>query len=145
MPRALRSGGKRVLGSHDGTRGRRFHAHYKGLTRRWGPLEGLVRDYASATAGLFVTWWDCQEALEVAQRQRRDGRGRRPAAGQIARLQKRAGIQWAAYDSALRRLEELAAARPRQTLADLISTIRPTTATTAAPAALRLEATSAQP
>ena len=122
MSRRLRSGGERILGRHDGARGRTFDAHFRALVLRLGPFDRLARSYASATAALWCDFTDTEHILTDAQRQRREGKGRRPSVSQIARLQKRQGLAWQSYDGALKRLEELASHNghgPRDLLADL--------------------------
>ena len=109
MSRALRSGAPRLLGFHGGTRGRWYAGHFQALSHRLGPFkESAVREYAGAVAVAWVGWREATEALTEAQRLRRDGKGRRPSTAQLARLQRRQGLQWQTYDQALRRLEELA-------------------------------------
>jgi len=108
MARALRSGAVRLLGRHDGAPGRAFDAQYRALTARGLVPDAMTRQYGSAVAALWVDWQAAERTLAEAQRQRRVGRGRRPSAAGIARLQKRVGLAWGSYDAALRRLEELA-------------------------------------
>lgn len=133
MARALRSGARRVLGNHGGARGKSFDAHYRALRARLGPFDGVTRDYASATAAAFVAYLDAEVAVTRATRLRDGGRGRRPSVQALERLRRRQGLSWGTFDGALRRLEELAASRPRPTLAHYLSSLRPSTASTAAP------------
>lgn len=112
VSRALRSGARRIFGRHDGVAGRQFNRHYRALAQRLGPFDGISRDYASAVAGLWVQWTEAAETLANAQRLRKEGKGRRPSPGQIARLQKRAGLAWASYDAALKRLGEIGKSTP---------------------------------
>ena len=115
MSRALRGGAPRMLGRHDGAAGRWYHAHYRALAQQLGPFDDVTRAYAGSTAALFVTFKRDTEALVDAERARHAGKGRRPSNQAIARLKKRQGLSWGSYDAALRRLQEMAASRPRTT------------------------------
>jgi hypothetical protein len=101
-----------MFGRHDGSRGRTYDAHYRALAARLGPFDRLGRDYASSVAALFVDAAHSQRTLEEARRARGEGTGRRPSQAGINQLQKRAGLAWESYDTALHRLEAMAAARP---------------------------------
>jgi hypothetical protein len=105
--RSLRYGAPRQFGDHAGYSSRWYSEHFKALKTRLGPFDGISLQYAGATAVLWVTFKHDTRALEEAQRQRAKGKGRRPSASAIARLEKRQGLAWQSYDSALRRLEEL--------------------------------------
>jgi len=126
MARALRSGARRVLGRHDGPWGRRFDAHYRALVARHGAFtDALTRDYASAVAAAWVSWWKAEETLAEAERQRANGRGRRPSAARINQLQKRKGLEWQDYNAALTRLEMLAAGHGHEaTVEELLRQVR---------------------
>ena len=95
------------FGRHNGARGRSFDAQYKALAKRFGPFDQFSRQYASSVAGLFVEYRSASEVLAEAQRQRKEGKGRRPNQAAIARLQKRQGLAWESYDRSLQRLEAL--------------------------------------
>jgi hypothetical protein len=113
----------RILGRHDGAPGRQFHSHYTALLERLGPFDALGRQYASATAGLWVDWRAAEVALAEAQRQRLQGRGRRPSAQRIGRLQRRSGLAWSDYNQALAKLEALAGRRPGRDLASRLAAV----------------------
>ena len=85
------------------------------LAQRYGPFDAFSRQYASSVAALFVEYRSATEALHDAQRQRREGKGRRPNQQMIDRLQKRAGLCWDSYDRALTKLQELSRAHQAAT------------------------------
>jgi hypothetical protein len=58
--------------------------------------------------------------LERAQRERETGKGRRPSAAAIRALEKRQGLSWQSYDSALKRLQELAPPKGPRALTDAV-------------------------
>ena len=106
--RVLKSGARRVLADHSGADGRAFDAHYKALVARLGPFDEVCRAYASGVAACWIEWQRSTRDLDRARHNRETGTGRRPNQGAIQRLQKRQGLAWQSYDSALHRLAELA-------------------------------------
>lgn len=105
---ALLNGALRMFREHSGTRAGWFRAGYAGLADRFGPfVDEATRAYASGVAALFVTFRQDTVALDDAVRARQQGRGRRPSASAITRLEKRQGLSWHSYDRALQRLEQL--------------------------------------
>ena len=112
MSHALRSGAPRILGSHDGSRGRWFDAQYRALEAKYGPFDRFTKQYAAGVAANFVEFRGASEALHKAQVQRKVGKGRRPNQLAISRLQKRAGMSWQSYDQSLQRLEALCQRKP---------------------------------
>jgi len=103
--RALANGAPRLLGRHDAAEGRCYSRHYAALLQRLGPFDALTSSFAGAVAALHVTFAADTAALNLALEARRRGQGRRPSAAAIARLEKRQGLAWQSYDSALKRLE----------------------------------------
>ncbi len=106
--RRLRGNLPRLLGDHRSREGQIYRAHFAALEKRWGPFDELGQQYAGAVAAAWLEWLQAGKALALARQQRDRGRGRRPSAGGISRLQRRQGLSWATYDQALRRLQALA-------------------------------------
>ena len=117
MSRALRSGAPRMLGDHRGASGRAYTGHFKALVDRYAPLDSLMRAQAGIAAAAFVVLVQATGRLQLATKARQAGRGRRPNAQAIARMEKRVGLAQSSHEAAVRRLEEMAAKRPRLDLA----------------------------
>lgn len=121
MSRGLRGGAPRMLGSHGGAAGKLYNRIYGGLAEQFGPFNEVMRFHAGATAALGVTFQQGTEALNDARRARGEGKGRRPSASLIARLEKRQGLAWQSYSAALEKLQAMASNRPRtKTFADSV-------------------------
>lgn len=121
--RPLVNGAPRMFSYHGGTLGRWYSQQFAALLARFGPFDAMTAAYAASVSALFVTFKADSAALNLALEARRHGKGRRPNATAIARLEKRQGLAWQSYDSALRRLEELAPNRNGHggpTLADVM-------------------------
>jgi len=106
--RRLRGAVPRMFKSHTGARGHWYREHYRALQQKHGPFDPVAREYAGAVAAWWVEFRTDTLALESAEQERREGKGRRPSTSAVARLKKRAGLSWGSYDAALRRLELLA-------------------------------------
>lgn len=92
----LRGGKPRLLGDHSGRRGRLYDRKFKALAQEYA-LDGELRawrDDLGAVSVLWVEWVQTTRDLETARRARERGRGRRPSASAIVRLQKRASLAW---------------------------------------------------
>ena len=112
MSKRLRCGAPRMFRSHAGIRGRWFADHYAALDEKHGPFDRMTREFAGSVAALYVAWRvDTREAEEV-DRQRREGKGRRPSAQMVNRAKKRAALSWGSYAAALAKLESMANERP---------------------------------
>ena|SRR5690349_6451164 len=96
-----------------------FVRDYHALERRNGPFDDDV--LAQQAIGVVMFHHEFQASaggLRRAQEQRTQGKGRRPSPREIERLKRRMGLSWQTYDAALRRLEDLAAARKPRSFAD---------------------------
>jgi hypothetical protein len=120
--RALRCGARRLLADHSGVGGSLFTTHYRALDQRLGPFtDPLLRDLASAASAVWVEWQRSVADLDRARDVRTNGKGRRPNAQAIQRLQKRVGLAQSDYLTLLAKLEALCATRKGQTLAERLS------------------------
>ena len=106
-----------------------FVRDYNQLEKRLGAFEdGVVIQFA---CGVVMFQHEFQTAAALVRRTqdaRSTGRGRRPSAREIERAKRRMGLSWQSYDSALRRLEELAKEAPRRgvrSLAERMALERP--------------------
>lgn len=115
MSHALPSGAPRMFRNHAGARGVWFRECFRALEKRLGPFDtdAVLRHYAGAASVLWCEFRTDTFAVERAEDERRTGRGRRPSVQAVARLKKRAALTWNSYDSAVQRLEALAAGRAR--------------------------------
>jgi hypothetical protein len=120
MSRGLKGGAPRLLGRHDGAAGRLYNRQFRALSEEFGPFTGVMRFHAGGTAALFVTFQQATEALNDARRDRSEGKGRRPSASLITRLEKRQGLAWQSYSAALEKLQAMASSRPRTSFAETI-------------------------
>jgi hypothetical protein len=109
--RCLRADAPRLLGKHDGVRGRWYREAWRALVADHGPLSGLARLEAGRTAVAWVQYRAATVALEDARRQREAGRGRRPSPRLIERLARRQGLADQSYSAALDKLRALVVAR----------------------------------
>ena len=105
--RRLRAGAPRMLGRHDGVRGRWFRHAWTALVAEYGPFTGLARLEAGRVALAWVNLEAATEALEAARRAREEGRGRRPSPHAIERLYRRQGLADQSYSQALTQLRAL--------------------------------------
>jgi hypothetical protein len=81
------------------------------LGQRYGPFDGLGREYAELTVEL---WWTARQSSRTAlveEGKRRRGKGRRPTLQQLDRRLKRQALAVGTLDQLVRRLEELASPR----------------------------------
>lgn len=122
MSRALRSGAPRMLGRHDGAAGVIYQAHYRALEDEHGPFASqLLKAYAGAAAAWWSQFQMATRDVKRAEDQRARGKGRRPAAAEVARQKKRQGLAWGSYEQAAARLEQLAKTqRPRSSLIEAL-------------------------
>ena len=107
----LRAGAPRLLGRHDGTRGRAYRRAYNALAAEFDLGSALARLEAGRTAVAWTNLEAATESLEAARRAREEGRGRRPSPRAIERLARRQGLANADYSQALNQLRELVAGR----------------------------------
>jgi hypothetical protein len=112
VSRALRNHIPRRFRNHAGARGRWYRTQLGVLEERFGPFDAFTREYAADVAKLWCEWHSDTRALEVAERERAHGKGRRPNTAAIRALKKRAGLSRGTYEAALKRLEDFAANRP---------------------------------
>jgi hypothetical protein len=98
--RRLRAGAPRLLGRHDGARGRAYRRAFNALAVEF-PLESpLARLEAGRVAVAWCNLEAATEALEAARQSRESGRGRRPSPRAIERLARRQGLANADYSHA---------------------------------------------
>jgi hypothetical protein len=108
--RRLSKNKPRLLGRHDGWRGREYD-------REWSANGGaeltsqVLRNALGEACVRKVRWIASSQALREAERQREKGRGRRPSTGAIERLKRREGIDSVGYRKALVMFWELARER----------------------------------
>jgi hypothetical protein len=120
--RRLRAGAPRLLGRHDGARGRAYRRAYSALEAEFD----LTSPLAKLEAGrVSLNWCHLQtatESLEAARRAREEGRGRRPSPRTIERLARRQGLANADFSQALAALRELVGTQcPPASIADLVT------------------------
>lgn len=109
----LRHGQPRVLERHDGPAGRDFRSAWVALTAEFGapPSVSLIRAEMTRTALAWTRYLAAQRSWATAQHARATGTGRRPSAGEVARLSKRAALEEQSYAAAVDRLRDLAGRR----------------------------------
>ena len=111
--RRLKAGAPRLLGRHDGPRGRAYRRCFDALAAEFA----LDRPLAQLEAGRVALAWAllqaATESLETARTTREQGQGRRPSAREIRSLEKRVGLADGTYSAALDKLRELAAEHRR--------------------------------
>jgi hypothetical protein len=107
----MSQGVPRLYGRGSG-RHRYYNAIFRELEGRFGPFDAIARSQAAATATFWAEFRSDTEALSLAEHARRLGKGRRPSAARIVQLKRRRALSWGSYEQGVRRLEELAAARP---------------------------------
>ena len=124
--RRLRAGAPRLLGKHDGVRGKWFRECWVALTEEYGSLDGLRRLEAGRLCVAWVQVRQATAALEEARRTAATGLGRRPGARDLERLQRRLGLANLSYSQGLEKFTERMAAQPRRprTGADLLAELR---------------------
>jgi hypothetical protein len=105
----LRAGAPRLLGRHDGRRGRWFGEGWRAVRAEFGELGGLARLEAGRVCVAWVQFRTATEDLEQARRQREAGRGRRPSARLLERLARRQGLADTTYAQAVEKLRALVA------------------------------------
>ena len=106
--RPLKSQAPRLLGYHGGAEGKAYRRAYDALGTELGPFRNeYVRYEAGRVAIARMQFERATRELVFMQRQRRQGRGRRPNLQQIERLARRQGLADGSYAQAIRRLEEL--------------------------------------
>jgi hypothetical protein len=98
-----------MLGNHGGLAGKLYHRSYQALAEAYPLSTALLRLEAGRVAALRVHLEIATRTLMDAQRQRRDGKGRRPSAREIERFNRRCGLADGSYQKALERLEEMVA------------------------------------
>ena len=97
----LGGGMPRLLGRHDGPRGRAYRRAYNALAAEFDLGSALARLEAGRVAVAWVNLEASSESLEAARRAREEGRGRRPSPRAIERLARRQGLANADYAQAL--------------------------------------------
>jgi hypothetical protein len=123
--RRLRAGAPRLLGKHDGLRGKWYRECWAALLAEFGALEGLRRLEGGRVAVAWVQLRQATAALEEARRGASEGRGRRPGARDLERLARRQGLADASYSQALDKLTVLCQPhRKTPTPADLVERLR---------------------
>jgi hypothetical protein len=83
------------------------------LEAKHGPFDSVTRDYAASVAVLRMGWQTAESEVSDARQRRREAKGRRPSSAQVARLRKRASLEWQSFDAALATLRELVAEQQR--------------------------------
>jgi hypothetical protein len=106
---SLRAGAPRLLGRHDGQRGRWYREAWRALLAEFGDLGGLRRLEAGRVALAWVEVRAAAVALEDARRARDAGLGRRPSAAELRAMTKRLGLADGTYSQALDKLRAMAA------------------------------------
>jgi hypothetical protein len=118
----LGGGAPRLLGRHDGARGRAYRRAFNALVAEFDVTSPLAKLEAGRTALAWTNLEAATESLEAARRAREEGRGRRPSPRTIERLARRQGLANADYAQALAALRELVGAhRQPATIADLVT------------------------
>jgi hypothetical protein len=105
--RRLRAGAPRLLGRHDGARGRAYRRAFNALAAEFDLGSALARLEAGRVAVAWCNLEAATEALEAARQSRESGKGRRPSPREIERLARRQGLANADYSQALVQLREL--------------------------------------
>lgn len=117
--RRLSAGMPRLLGNHAGHLGRVYRREWAMLAETFDLSGALARRLAGLVCVGSVALDASTQALVAAQRARTQGRGRRPSVTELARLQKRHGLDTDSYAAALGQLQAYtpAVARPPNPLA----------------------------
>src|SRR5688572_29464500 len=112
MPgRGMLSGGApRLLGCHNGARGKAYRRAYNALAAEFQLASPLARLEAGRVAVAWTNLVAATEALEVGRMARETGKGRKPGAKEIERLARRQGLADTSYATALDKLRELISA-----------------------------------
>jgi hypothetical protein len=123
--RRLRAGAPRLLGKHDGIRGKWYRECWVALIAEYGSLAGLRRLEAGRVCVAWVQLRTATAALEDARRAAVEGRGRRPGPRDLERLARRQGLADATYSQALDKLGAICAPQSKVTTpADLVERLR---------------------
>jgi hypothetical protein len=101
---------------------RQLRAFYRQLQAQLGPFTThLARAQARLVAECWFQVTAASGAAITEAVKRAHGRGRRPKLGAVNTQQKRAALQLSTYDTALRRLQELAGPRCERTPAEILA------------------------
>jgi hypothetical protein len=118
----LKGGAPRIMGRHNGRRGRMYRQAYSVLLTEFDLTSPLAQLEAGRVAVCWVNLQTSTESLELARRAREVGRGRRPSLHTLERLARRQGLADTSYSQALNQLRELVGAhRQPATIADLVT------------------------
>ena len=118
----LGGGAPRLLGRHDGARGRAYRRAFNALAEEFDLTSPLAKLEAGRVAVAWVNLEASSESLELARKAREAGRGRRPSSRTLERLARRQGLADQSYAAALDKLRELVGAhRQPATIADLVT------------------------
>jgi hypothetical protein len=112
--RRLIAGAPRMLGNHQGRRGKWYREVWTALQAEFGHLDGLRRLEAGRVALAWVQLRVATEAMEDARRRAVTGLGRRPGPRDLERLARRQGLADASYSQALAGFTERMRAQPRK-------------------------------
>ncbi len=112
--RRLSAGKPRLLGRHDGKRGRWYSEAWAAISAEFGQPEGLRRIEAGRLCTLWVALRSALEAVEEARRAHTNGRGRRPSSRELERLSRRAGLADTSWAQGLAAFRELAGSTRRK-------------------------------
>jgi len=85
-----------------------FRREFRALEQRLGPFDDVTAQHAAGVVTFALEFQSNTADLQRLQEARARGRGRRPTAAAVERMRRRQGLSWGSYESALRRLEELA-------------------------------------
>ena len=107
--RGLRAGAPRLLGKHDGTRGRAYRRCYAALAEQFDLSSRLAKLEAGRVAVAWVSFEDATKTLEAARRGLEGKRRERGAARSLERLARRQGLADASYSQALDKLRAMTA------------------------------------
>jgi len=111
--KALKGQAPRLLGNHGGRAGKDYRRAWDTLAEGLGPFDSrLLRFEAGRAAVAMINLEAATRALATARTARERGRGRRPSAQQLERLQRRQALQDGTCGQVLDRLRELVAHRP---------------------------------
>jgi hypothetical protein len=109
--RRLPAGKPRLLSRHDGWRGIAYGRAYADMVSEFGePASGLIRFEYGRVALAQVNLLEASRALDAARWTRTHGKGRKPSAARLERLQRRQALQDQSYSQALDRVRALAKA-----------------------------------
>jgi hypothetical protein len=115
-------GAPRLLGRHDGSRGRAYRRAFNALAAEFNLESALAKLEAGRVALAWVNLEAASDSLEAARRAREEGRGRRPSPRAIERLARRQGLADTSYAAALDKLRELVGTpRKPASIADLVA------------------------